>query len=175
MSYFQQLLQLLPNKAFQEDLLLGLVSSATAGTEDICRAASSAFVAYTQLLDNDTTGADDLGKAISWTILDKLDTNAAQDDRHMIPLLDFLCFMLDQDMFFAELDDAHDVWAIMQKVHGPSSSLPRIEACLNCYSRLLMIERYRTRALDKLTRQLLHRWPKVTFSSFSCESATLTT
>ncbi|KIV87718.1 hypothetical protein PV11_03247 [Exophiala sideris] len=159
-SYFQQLLELLPTKSFREDLLLGLVSSATSGTEDICRAASSAFVAYMQQLDNDT-GAGDLGKAISLTILDKLDTSAPQDDRHVVPLLDFLCFMLDQDLFFSELDGARDIWAIMQKVHGPSSSLSRVEASLNCYSRLLMTETYRTRALDKLTRQLLHRWPKV--------------
>ncbi|KAI1624687.1 armadillo-type protein [Exophiala viscosa] len=159
-SYFRQLLELLPNKAFREDLFLGLVSSATAGTEDICRAASSAFVAYMQHLDK-VTGAGDLGNAISRTILDKLDASALQDDRHLVPLLEFLCFMLDQDLFYAELNDARDIWAIMQKVHGPSSSLSRVEASLNCYSRLLMIEKYRTRALDKLTRQLLHRWPKV--------------
>lgn len=155
-SYFQQLLELFPIKDFQQQLLLGLVSSTTSGTEDVCRAASNAFLSYMQLLDNDRR--NDLAKAAASIILRQLDQNATQDDRQVVILLDFLCFLMDQNLLF---NDSWDIWAIMQKIQGPTSSLQRIEAALNCYSRLLSIDEYRTRAMDKLTRQLLHRWPKV--------------
>ncbi|KIW59998.1 hypothetical protein, variant [Exophiala xenobiotica] len=155
-SYFQQLLELFPSKDFQQQVLLGLVSSATSGTEDVCRAASNAFLLYMQLLDNERR--NDLAKAATSIILRQLDENATQDDRQVVTLLDFLCFLMDQSLL---LNDSWDIWAIMQKIQSPTSSLPRIEAALNCYSRLLSIDAYRTRAMDKLTRQLLHRWPKV--------------
>ncbi|KAK5380395.1 hypothetical protein LTR20_007166 [Exophiala xenobiotica] len=155
-SYFQQLLELFPIKDFQQQLLLGLVSSTTSGTEDVCRAASNAFLSYMQLLDNDRR--NDLAKAAASIILRQLDENATQDDRQVVILLDFLCFLMDQNLL---LNDSWDIWAIMQKIQGPTSSLQRIEAALNCYSRLLSIDEYRARAMDKLTRQLLHRWPKV--------------
>ncbi len=149
-------MELFPSKDFQQQVLLGLVSSATSGTEDVCRAASNAFLLYMQLLDNERR--NDLAKAATSIILRQLDENATQDDRQVVTLLDFLCFLMDQSLL---LNDSWDIWATMQKVHGPTSSLQRIEAALNCYSRLLSIDAYRTRAMDKLTRQLLHRWPKV--------------
>lgn len=95
---------------------------------------------------------------VSSIVLNQLGHNALQDDRQVVPLLHFLCFLMDQDLL---VETSTDIWAIMKKVHGPSSSLPRIEAAMNCYSRMLAMDHYQKQAMDKLTRQLLHRWPKV--------------
>ena len=155
---------LLQHGWLRKHLLLGLVSSATSGTEDICRAARSAFVSFMQLLERDNR--KELMQATSDIILGQLETSEAQDDRVVVPLLDFLCFMMDQGLFSSELimepgQYTWDIWVIMRKVHDSSSSLQRIEASMNLYSRLLGNDKCRAPAADKLTRQLLHRWPKV--------------
>lgn len=162
--YFQQLMELFSLEWSRKPLIVGLVSSATSGTESICRAASNGFAWYLQALDEGRR--DTVKTAISGIILKQLATSAPLDDRQVVSLLDFFCFMLDQDLFSCQLithreTSAQDIWTIMQTVHGPSSSLQRIEASLNLYSRLLATGEFRARALDKLTRQLLHRWPKV--------------
>ncbi|EXJ84183.1 hypothetical protein A1O3_04850 [Capronia epimyces CBS 606.96] len=162
--YFQQLMELLSLDWSRKPLIMGLVSSATSGTESICRAASNAFAWYLQALDHGKR--DMLSAATSSFILEQLATGAALDDRQVVPLLDFLCFMMDQGLVsFQPItepeDNAQDIWTIMQTIHGPSSSLQRTEASLNIYSRLLAADSFRSKALDKLTRQLLHRWPKV--------------
>ncbi|KIW40175.1 uncharacterized protein PV06_07397 [Exophiala oligosperma] len=155
-SYFLELLKLLQISSFREHLLTGFVSSATSGTEDICRAASNAFVTYMQQLDDESRKRTT--EKVSSIILDQLNQNALQDDRQVVPLLQFLCFLLDQNLL---IEASADIWAIMKKVHSPNSSLSRIEAAMNCYARLLAIGHYQRQAKDKLTRQLLHRWPKV--------------
>ena len=162
--YFQQLMQLLSVPWAQRQLILGLISSATSGTEDICRAANTAFLLYVQSLQ--VVQGKDLVTAIWAVVVEELASNTAADDRQIVPLLDFLCFMIDQDLvsseLFAPADSAQlDLWTIMQSIHGPSSTLQRIETSLNVYSRLMQTDGYRSHALDKLTRQLLHRWPKV--------------
>ncbi|EHY52837.1 hypothetical protein ABEF95_001024 [Exophiala dermatitidis] len=162
--YYQQLMKLLLLEWLREPLVLGLVSSATSGTEVICRAASNALVWYMQGLDEGKR--DSLSSLVSSIVLKQLAIDEAQDDRQVVPLLDFLCFMMDQGLF-AEQSTADSpqgpgyVWTILQHVLGQSPSLQRIEASLNLCSRLVASKDYRTRALDKLTRQLLHRWPKV--------------
>ena len=163
-AYFQQQMQLLSIPWAQKHLILGLISSATSGAEEICRAACTAFLLYIQSLE--PALCKEL-VATTWNIiLEELATKSTPDDRQVVPSLDFLCFMIDQDLVSAELlaesgNPLLDVWKIMQNIHTSSSSLQRVEASLNVYARLLSIERYRDRALDKLTRQLLHRWPKV--------------
>lgn len=160
-SYFLELLKLLQISSFREHLLTGFVSSATSGTEDICRAASNAFVTYMQQLDDESRKRTT--EKVSSIILDQLNQNALQDDRQVVPLLQFLCFLLDQNLL---IEASADIWAIMKKVHSPNSSLSRIEAAMNCYARLLAIGHYQRQAKDKLTRQLLHRWPKVDVFQF---------
>ncbi|EXJ78754.1 hypothetical protein A1O1_09156 [Capronia coronata CBS 617.96] len=160
--YFQQLLELLTLDWSRKPVIMGIISSATSGTESICRATSNAIVWYLQSLETDER--DNLRTPISSIILEQL--AAPLDDRHVVPLLGVFCFMMDQGLFSSQLitdpeNNAQDIWTIMHKLHGPSSSLHRIEASLNLYSRLITTEKFRARALDKLTRQLLHRWPKV--------------
>ncbi|KIX08563.1 uncharacterized protein Z518_03219 [Rhinocladiella mackenziei CBS 650.93] len=163
-AYFRQLMELLCVEWAQKDLLLGIVSSATSGTEDTCRAACNAYVLNMQSLDNDER--QKLTTTVSSILVEQLGLSAAQEDRQVVPLLDFITFMIDQGLWCSEpimqsRDRGLDIWDVMQTVHTASSTLQRIEASLNLYSRLLTIDGFRARAMDKLTRQLLHRWPKV--------------
>ncbi|OQU99977.1 hypothetical protein CLAIMM_05543 [Cladophialophora immunda] len=163
-TYFRQLMELICIPWAQRDLILGLVSSATSGAEDLCRAASNAFVLHMQSLDAETQAT--LAGAVSTIVVEGLALKAQEDDRQVLPLLDFLCFIIDQNLYVVDSSDCSDnigfdLWTVMQKVHSPMSSLQRIEASLNVYSRMLALDAYRARALDKLTRQLLHRWPKI--------------
>lgn len=165
-NYFQHLLELLPLDWARESLVLGLISSATAGIEGICRAACNAFVAYLQGLPPPSRLT--LVEQISKLVLKDLDSKVQDDDRAVLPLLEFLCFSIDQDVFSLELLASvghHEILATMAKLQTPSSSLPRFEGLLNLYSRLLTIfpvtSSQHVQCLDKLTRQLLHRWPRV--------------
>lgn len=165
-AYFQQLMELLSVSWARRDLICGLVSSATAGSEDICRAAGNACVWYVQSFSPEERTP--VVEALSKIVLDELAAKTQEEDRHVVPVLDFLCFMIDENIFATNLidsseQDEQDIWSTMQAIHSSSSSLQRIEASLNVYSRLLSIDVYRARALDKLTRQLLHRWPKVRY------------
>ena len=170
-EYFQQLMQLLSIPWMQRQLVLGFASSASSGTEDICRAASTAFLLHIQFLE---PGEFKELVATVWTVcMEEMGSKSTADDRQVIPLLEFLCFMIDVELVPVEVgvssgDATPELWTIMQSIHGPASSLQRIEASLNVYSRLLSIEHYRARALDKLTRQLLHRWPKVRYCRCFC-------
>ena len=162
--YFQQLMELLSISWAQTNLVLGFVSSATSGTEDICRGASNAFVGHMQSLKPDNRAR--LVEVVSTIIVQELAARTTDDDRQVVPMLDFFCFMIDQDLAPAELvtqssNVGLDMWSVMQKLHSPSSTLQRIEASLNVYSRMLCKNVDRARVLDKLTRQLLHRWPKI--------------
>jgi tubulin-specific chaperone D len=166
-TYFEQLMRLLSVPWARRHLVLGLVSSATAGTEDICRAASVAFVSYLRTLEFEPRAK--LIDMVSAIVLEELGSNSSEEDRHVVPLLEFCCFMIDQNLFHFELiiqpnESRPGFWDIMQSVHNTASSMQRIEASLNVYLRLLSVDDYRTRALDKLTRQLLHRWPRVRYA-----------
>lgn len=165
-NYFQNLLQLLRVDLVRESLIIGLISSATAGTEDICRAACNAFVAHLQSLP--LAPRQTLVRQISTLVLERLGSAIQEEDRTVLPLLEFICFLIDQDAFADELlapVGPHDVLLTLTKLQTPTSSLPRFEALLNLYSRLLALfpaqsSQY-VQCLDKLTRQLLHRWPRV--------------
>ncbi|OCT45398.1 putative tubulin-specific chaperone D [Cladophialophora carrionii] len=163
-AYFQQLMRLLSVPWAHRHLILGFISSATSGSEDTCRAASTAFVSYMQSLE--PLQVEGSIARVSAMILEELALRATEDDRQVLPFLDFLCFMIDEELFSTKLFGQSDnvdlgMWSSMQRLHSPSSTMQRMESLMNVYSRLLSIDIYRARALDKLTRQLLHRWPKV--------------
>lgn len=160
-AYFENLLRLLSTEWATKSLILGFVSSATAGTEDICRAASNAFVAYFESLPVHDRNV--LVREVSKIVLDQLVKSATQDDKAVLPMLDFLGVMIDHNLFDIDLVKSGnlDLFSILVSLHGPTCSLPRAESLLNAYSRLVAMPTYRVPALDKMTRQLLHRWPRV--------------
>jgi len=163
-QYYTQLLGFLRIDWTRKHILLGLVSGATAGAEDVGRACCRAFASY--LDDLPTVERKELSETLSQMLLQHLDSIAVQHDRAVVPMLEFLSFMVDQRLFATRFllgtpSDHPDIWTIMQKVHSLGSSFGRMEASVSLYAALLMTTECRLRSLDKLTRQLLHRWPKV--------------
>lgn len=177
-AYYRQLMELLKFGWLQEQLVIGLSSSAAGSTDEIGRACCSAFAAFV-LAQNPDIRAE-LTDRIAVLLLKHLDNIAPQDDRVVLPALEFLTFMIDQN-FIPEHSllgrDAAgcDVWNVMQKVQTATSTMVRVEAATRLYSALAMYEPFQAKALDKLTRQLLHRWPKVRQSDIPAKDrATLT-
>ena len=147
---------------FQTHIILGIVSSAAAGTEDLGRASRSAIVSYVH--DQPEVLQMDMCILFFTTLLDQLEV--AAEDRLVVPTMEVLAFLIEQDVLIEcrtrNLQDYHSMLLQkMQKVHQPSSSLQRVEAALRIYSCLAVVQETRTKALEKLTRMLLHRHPKV--------------
>jgi hypothetical protein len=67
---------------------------------------------------------------------------------------------MDQGLFSAPTDEKR-LMSVPTTILSTSPSPSRIDSALNFYARLLSMPEYHTTALDKLTRHLLHRWPKI--------------
>ena len=154
------MLDLLQVQWLQKHLILGLVSSAAAGTEDIGRASCEALVSF--LLALSETSRASISKVISDVLLQQLSISATTDDRHVVPTMEFLAFLLEQHLLSHDPSNAvGDIWNVMETVNAPPASIQRLETITKIYSALCVTERHKTRAVDKLTRLLLHRYPKV--------------
>lgn len=157
----------------QAPLVIGLVTSTAASTEEVARASSEALVAFIQQQDMNTQ------QMLTHSIIDSVATyatsSAKDDDRDIVSAIDFLSFLVEQ-VLACEWGEEYcrrsdQLWDTCQKLHPPSASMMRIEALVRLYSSLALVDAYRTRVLDKLTRLLLHRWPKVRYHLPSEESS----
>lgn len=160
-AYFRQLLDLLEVDQMRKHVVQGMVSSAVAGSEDLGRRSRAAIIMYIQDPCHSYVEAQELFARI---LLEYLKVSSA-DDRIAIPTMELLAFIVEQSAAKAALMTGYqqqvDLMEVMQTVHLPSSSLPRVEASLKVYSSLLAVERTRKAALERLTRMLLHRYPKI--------------
>lgn len=158
---------LLHFEALRRQILVGLSSSIGGGIEDICRACSSALVQYVSGIE---TGDQTmfLGQ-LTASFLRLLESLAGREDREVIPVLEVTTFLLEQELLSESwLTGSHDgipgIWETSQKLHVSNVSMERLEALIMVYQALLKIPALRIGSLDKLTRQLLHRYPKVSQS-----------
>ena len=161
-AYYKQLLELLEVDWLRAPIIEGIVSSAAAGSEALGIASRSAIVAYIQ----DRDGEDQLDVYMMFlTVLIKQLRASANDDRMAIPTMELLAFLIEQTTSNAQHSEAQhrylELLEVMQMIHGHLSSLPRVEAAIHIYSSLATVPETGTRALDRLTRLLLHRYPKV--------------
>ena len=162
-TYFEQVLRLFDVQWLQVPLLQGIVSSAAAGTEDLGRAARVAIVS--RLAGEDQyTRSDEYCTFLR--VLTQYLRECTSDDRSAVPTMELLAFIIGQcGPSFEDstsTQQAHnDLLATMQTVHLPSSSIARLEAALQIYSSLIPCTSTRKRALDRLTRMLLHRYPTI--------------
>src|SRR5271156_6096602 len=121
------MLDLLQVQWLQKHLILGLVSSAGAGTEDIGRASCEALVSF--LLALSGTSRASISKVISDVLLQQLSISATTDDRHVVPTMEFLAFLLEQHLLpthnlsNAVGDNITDIWNVMETVHAPTASI----------------------------------------------------
>jgi tubulin-specific chaperone D len=161
-AYYKQLLELLEVDWLRAPIIGGIVSSAAAGSELLGIASRGAIVAYIQEQD----GEVQLDVYMMFlTVLIKQLRASASEDRVAIPTMELLAFLIEQTTSNARHSEAQhqylELLEVMEMIHGPSSSLPRVEAAMHIYSSLVTVPETGTRALDRLTRLLLHRYPKV--------------
>lgn len=164
-AYYRQLLDLVEVDWLQAGIIEGIVSSAAGGAEGLGVASRAAILQYLQ----DQQEAMQLNAVMTFLkVLTKQLVTHANDDRVAIPTMELLAFLIEQTVGIRWPSEIHhhhlEVWEVlevMEKVHGPSSSLQRVEAAMRIYSSLVTVPESRTRAMDKLTRLLLHRYPKV--------------
>jgi hypothetical protein len=156
MEYYLQLFELLNVGWLQKYIIAGLVSSAAAGTDDIGRASRNALTLHT--LHQNGSQQKSVPDSIFACLIEHLEQTVA-DDREAIPAMETLAFFLEQ-----QLDNATDcsakVLRVMPKAHTPTSTIQRLEAATKIYSALCNTDQRRV-ALDRLTRLLLHRYPKI--------------
>ena len=161
-AYYKQLLELLEVVWLQAHIIEGIVSSATAGTEILGVASRTAIIEYIQGQPGDPQS--DV-YVMFLTVLTSQLRNSTNDDRTAIPTMELLAFLIEQKASTMPLSKAQNQYLglleVMQTAHGPSSNLQRVEAAMQIYSSILTIPQIRKRALDRLTRLLLHRYPKV--------------
>lgn len=155
-EYYLQLFELLKVEWLQKYIIAGMVSSAAAGTEDIGRASRSALTMHT--LHDDGRLPKHGQNPIFVCFIEHLEQTAA-DDREAIPAMETLAFFLEQQLPGAT-DSSAKVLRVMQRAHTPTSTMQRLEAAIKIYSALCNTDQKKF-ALDKLTRLLLHRYPKI--------------
>lgn len=157
----------------RRELVRGLASSAAGTTEEIGRACCAALVRY-RLGFGAGEARERAGREAVWAVLANLEgpdgvtkvvaNSTAMDDHMVIPMLELLSFLLGQDFLSASAartENAEVLWTTTQKVHMATASMERTDALIKLYQSLLAFPVLRSRALDKLTRFLLHRYPKV--------------
>ena len=148
----------------QASLVIGLTSSAVGSTEDIGRACCEAIVTW--LLAQTQSDRLEYSQRFVRILLRRLLSVARQDDHEVMPFVDMLMFLLSTGLIDLEshntivtgADDICDTLAIVQ---GTSASVPRLEALLRVFSLLCTSQTSRGFALDRISRLLLHRYPKV--------------
>ncbi|RMD45121.1 hypothetical protein DV735_g66, partial [Chaetothyriales sp. CBS 134920] len=159
-AYYRHLLQLMSAEKLQKPLVIGLYSS-FGGTDEVNRASCTAFASFA--LDIDIDSRSDFVHMVLKTLVQHLVDTSPGEDRDIIPALGFMTFILDQG-FIPDVDLAMDwtsVWDMIQKVHNPTSSFERTNTIAQFYRVLAAVPLLRTKSLDKLTRLLLHRYPKI--------------
>ena len=162
-EYFLQIANLLTIDEFRPKLLLGLATSVAGGSEELSRACCSAILRMAAEQDSSNKAVP--LSTIMTTSLRELGQMANSDDRDVIPFIDFFAFVVEQELisdhFLMAEEYRIQLWSTLQKVHHPKASSERIESCIKLYHALLHKDDFRTKSLDKLTRQLLHRFPIV--------------
>lgn len=161
-EYFRQLVELLTVTALREDVLTGLVTSIAGGADDISRDASDAFIAF--LYDQRRVDLEKQFRWITTFLLSELRRLAMHDDREVVPLLGTLCLILEQFGTDLAIDEI-EMLDVMEILQSPAADIPCIEALIRLLSLLSIMYSSKQQTMDRITRKLLHKWPKVRHSA----------
>lgn len=161
-EYYKQLLTLLTVPWLQEHLLHGLLNAISGGADDISRVSSDAFVAF--LSDLQDQEFQDTLVSLMTTLLDRLRFLARQEDREVVPVLDMICLIREQ--FDRETDaimiaERSRILELVDDLQTPVADIPRVQALIRLLSDLALLDAYRLDSADKISRKLLHKWPKI--------------
>jgi len=161
-AYYRQLTELLKVDWLCDETTLGLIGSIAGGADDIGQTASGALVSF---FEEDIE--NDRGKRLRYVIcflLGRLKTVARQEDREVVPLLDTLCLIREQfvkDTDYILRDEMPDILRLFDDLQTPVADIPRILSLIRLISAVSSLPQFRSIAADKISRKLLHKWPKV--------------
>ena len=163
-TYFKRLMPLLQIETLQKEIFVGLSSSIGGGTDDVCRACCSALLS--SISEVEVERRMELVVQLTSSLLHHLHSLVKKEDHEMIPALHMTTFFVEQGLVAKSLlagaqNGMSGIWEILQTMHLANASMERFGALIKLYQALLNISDLRDRSLDKLTRQLLHRYPKV--------------
>ena len=159
-AYFAHLLPLLEDERVRTQLIRGLAFSATGTSEEVGRACCSALARHVLALQFEELVQ--FRKQLLEGVVACLDSYTDTEDHNTLPILDFCTFTIEQELILT--DDklvGGRIWELVQKAHTPTASMERLDSLAKLYGAMLVFDGLRTKILDKLTRLLLHRYPKV--------------
>jgi hypothetical protein len=163
-AYFTQVITFFQVDSLQTQVLRGLSSSIGGGTEDICRACSAALIRWVMTMDAEEKGRTKISLTVS--VRRYLEALQDSEDKDVVPGLLLTTFSLEQGLLSSEVLEGSDngsvgVWTSISKLHVQNISMERLAALIQLYAALVRTSIHRNAALDKLTRQLLHRYPRI--------------
>lgn len=161
-AYYRQLMELLKVDWLFDDTLLGLVGSIAGGADDISQIASGALISlFAEQNEFDRRG---LLKDVVYFLVRQLKMAANQEDREVVPLLDVLCLVREnfiEDTNSVLQHEDLDILSLFDSLQTPVADIPRISSLIRLLSTLSSISQFRDKSVDRISRKLLHRWPRV--------------
>lgn len=161
-AYYRQLTDLFTIPWLRGHVLQGLLSAISGGTDDASQVASEALVSF--LIDRQGSDVEEQVTYLIDTILQWLRLAVHREDREIVPMLDMLCLVLEQ---FIRETEAYmtaqklRVLELLNDLQTPIADIPRIQALVRLLSDLALMEAYHLESADRISRKLLHKWPKV--------------
>lgn len=161
-AYYRQLTELLRVDWLRDETLLGLVGSIAGGGDDSSEIASGALISFIDE-QSEPDRRRQLKHIVSF-LLQQLMAVVKQEDREVVPLLDTLCLIREQfsedteDIF---RDEKLDILSLLNGIQTPIADIPRIQSLIRLLSGVSSISQFRADAADRMSRKLLHKWPKL--------------
>ncbi|EGD96397.1 beta-tubulin cofactor d [Trichophyton tonsurans CBS 112818] len=161
-AYFTQLITLVQVEWLRLPLIKGLVTSLTAGADSLIISSRTAVVEFINSQNDNTRYC--MQRDIFMSLLIVLEENIT-DDRYAIPTVESLAFFIENcfnpGILELDPDSIRKLFRLVQKFHFKSSNIPRIEAGLKAYYCLFNYELLRKNIVLKMTKMLLHPYPKI--------------
>lgn len=161
-TYYRQLTELLRIPWLRNELLRGLESAIAGGSEDISQTASEALVS--SLEDTKPEERAEQVESLIDNLVTQLESLKKKDDREVVPILDTICLVAEQ---FPSESNNHLVsnksrlLGLLDDLQTAAADIPRIQSVIRLLSDLSVADEIRVTATDKITRKLLHKWPRV--------------
>lgn len=161
-AYYRQLMQLFTVPWLREHVLRGLLSAISGGADNTSQVAGEALISF--LVDQQQQHLDEHLMYLIEALLQGLRSGVRQEDREVVPTLDMLCLVLEQ---FSQGTEAYmtthkvRVLKLLNDLQTPIADIPRIQALVRLLSDLACMDAYRLESADRISRKLLHKWPKV--------------
>lgn len=168
-DYFRQILGLLEIPELLDSLAIGLAASIGGGTDDVSRAASSALVEY--VTEPSATGRGRELHAFVAALSKYVELNASQDVRDIVPAIDTIRLLLEQcstHLLEEPLTTLSRIEAVLIELQRLPVDIPKLEAIIRLWATLAEFDSCRLDMLDRCSRKLLHKWPRIGGTAATC-------